>query len=311
MFTSKRTITIFVLVAVIVILGSLLISDRQQEKTTQQQQTEYSLLAKRLFVEDPNDTLINFTPLRSALKKYLANTGVEHSLMLEYLPTGTTIRVDENNKLVGASLLKLPVVISLYKAAEQGKISLDQTITITQDMVDNRFGELWQKGPGTKITLREAARLTLVESDNTAANVISKGLESKIAINESVLAELDIEVQTSGKETTRISARDYSSILKCLYLSCYLHRNDSQDILRQLSEATDYGRIASGIPTQVTVAHKVGVYGDEIQSDCGIVYIPNRPYTICIMLRTNPNDAAKHMQMISKLAYDYMNDQEH
>ena len=310
MFTSKRTITIFILVAVIVILGSLLISDRQQEKTTQQQQTEYSLLAKRLFVEDPNDTLINFIPLRAALKKYLASTGIEHSLMLEYLPTGTTVRVDENNKLVGASLLKLPVVISLYKAVEQGKISLDQTITITQEMIDNRFGELWRKGPGAKITLREAVRLTLIESDNTAANVITKGLGNTVADNESVLAELDIEVQTTGTETTRISARDYSSILKCLYLSCYLHRNDSQDILRQLSEAVDFGRIASGIPSEVAVAHKIGVYGDDVQSDCGIVYIPNRPYTICIMLRANPNEAAKHMHMISKLAYDYINDQE-
>lgn len=274
---------------------------------------KHPLLSKRLSVENPNDTIVNFIPLRRAVKLYLSKTGLEHSFFFEYLPTGTSIRSNENNQLAGASLLKLPTIISLYKAGEDPNInvSLDQVITIKEGWVDKGFGDLWRKGAGTKITLREAARLSLVDSDNTAIKTIRGTLGALIPSNETVLAQLDVDFPYTIDGQSRVSARDYSAVLRCLYLSCYLTTEHSQEILNQLTEAPDFNRIAKGIPDNIAVAHKIGVFKSEVQSDCGIVYPPNRPYMVCIIIKAPSNEADHHMQTISKLVYDYVTDPTH
>lgn len=270
---------------------------------------QYPLLSKRIFADNPNDILVNFVPLRQAIKTYLLRTKTEHSLFFEYLPTGTSIRSNENTQLAGASLLKLPTIISLYKAEEMGKVNLNREVVIEKEWLDDRFGDLWKKGAGTKITLAEAARLALVDSDDTAIKTIRGVLGDTIPNNETILSQLDIEFPfTPENEQSQVSARDYSAILRCLYLSCYLSTDRSQAILSQLSQANDFNRIAKGVPDNVRVAHKIGVFGNEVQSDCGIVYVPNRPYIVCIILKAPSNIADPQMQVISKLIYDYVSD---
>lgn len=134
---------------------------------------QYPLLAKRLFVDNPNDTFVNFVELRKQLNSYFSNNNISGSLYFEYLPTGTSIRIDGDKQQVGASLLKVPAAMELYKAAELGKIDLDQTVTIQQDWLDDAYGDLYKKGAGYQLTLREAAKIMLENSDNTALNVIS------------------------------------------------------------------------------------------------------------------------------------------
>ncbi len=91
---------------------------------------EYPLLAGRLFVENPNDVIINFTDLRSELTSYMEKNGIQGSLYFEYLPTGTSVRVQGDDELVAASLMKIPVIMELFRAAELGRIDLDKKNTL-------------------------------------------------------------------------------------------------------------------------------------------------------------------------------------
>lgn len=308
-----RSHRILVGIVIIVLLGviSFLIYVMATETETSSSKkwiSKHSLLSKRLAVEEPNDTIVNFVPLRKAVKFYLSNTGLEYSFYFEYLPTGTSIRSNEDNQLAGASLLKLPTIISLYKAAEEKKIDLDKEVVVKQEWLDSGFGDFWKKGAGTKLTLREAARLALVDSDNTAIKTIRGTMGDTIADNETVLTQLDVNFPYTIDGQSQVSARDYASVLKCLYLSCYLEPEGSQEILTQLAEAPDFGRIARGIPDSVKVAHKIGVFHNEVQSDCGIFYPPNRPYVLCIIIKAPSSVADLHMQLLSKTVYDYVTD---
>jgi len=269
---------------------------------------KHPLLSKRLAIEDSNDIIVNFVPLRKAVKFYLSKTGLEYSFYLEYLPTGTSIRSNENNQLAGASLLKLPTIISLYKAGEAGSVDLDKVVVIKNEWLDSGFGDLWKKGAGTKLTLREAAHLALINSDNTAIKTVRGVLGDAIVDNETVLAQLDVDFPYTIDGQSQVSARDYASVLKCLYLSCYLKPENSQEILTKLAQAPDFGRIARRVPDDVKVAHKIGVFHSEVQSDCGIIYVPNRPYLLCVILKAPSNTADQHMQELSGLIYDYISD---
>jgi beta-lactamase class A len=263
----------------------------------------YPLLAKRIFIEDPNDTIINFVPLRRALEEKFAALTVPYSFSFEYIPTGTTIRIGDDKELVGASLLKLPVVMDLYRAAELGKVDLDQTVTIQPNELNDQFGDLWKRGAGAKLKLREAAKLALVQSDNTAILIVQHHIPADMSADDQALSAVDADYNATADQVT-ISSKSFSSILKCLYFTCYLNRDDSQEILSDLSGSDFDTQITAPIPQDVVVAHKIGVQFDKLtESDCGIFYVPKRPYLLCMMVGLPTDQANQFMSDVSSTVY--------
>lgn len=298
----------FVLV-VSLILNLVLLNTSSPKASSGEQSSKYPLLAKRIFLEDTNDTLINFAPLRSGLELYLSRLQVSHSLYFEYLFTGTSIRLGSDSELVAASLMKIPLVMDLYKAAELGRVDLNQQVEVKQNQLDRGYGELWKRGAGTKLTLREAAAMTLTYSDNTAAHVIQDNMVGTLAEEEASIAQLDVPFDLSEDEHIVINARAYASFLKCLYLSCYLSKGDSQAILSALVNAPRE-RISKTIPASIPVAHKIGTFSEGTQSDCGIIYAAQRHYLLCVMLQLPQQEADAHFERISQIIYQYVTDEE-
>lgn len=277
----------------------------------EQKSKQYPLLAKRIFVEDPNNSIVNFQPLRTSLRTYAKDNNLEGSIYFEYLPTGTSVRVDGDDQEVAASLLKLPVAMDLYRAAELGRIDLDKEITLQQAWLDSDFGQLYKKGAGYKLSLREAAKIMLQDSDNTALKAIAASIADSLETGERSINALDVDVTQNKDLTVSISARSYSSFLKCLYFSCYANNEHSQEMLNYLASSTSKDRLVAGVPDKdIKIAHKIGVHNEITQSDCGIVYVPKRNYVLCVMLKGDRQEAAKHITQISELAYKYVTQQQ-
>lgn len=269
----------------------------------------YPLLSKRIFTDAQNDMLLDFVPLRKKLQATFDTINVQKSFYFEYLPSGTSIKIGADNELIAASLIKVPLCMNLYKASELGKVNLDKKVTITQAELDNAYGSLWQKGAGTTITLRQAAQLALEQSDNTATHVIFDAIQGLLTSDQESLNNLDIDQNMSNGQAV-IDAKSYSSILKSLYLSSYLERNDSEEILSYLSRSDATNRLTKDLPSSVTVAHKIGVYNAQwSESDCGIVYVPKRPYVLCIMVGLPEDQANSLIADVSKQIYDFINTQ--
>lgn len=291
--------------------GSWLLYARSHlwEPATPSEESKYPYLSKRIFAENQNDMLINFAPLRKQIEAKFESIGqeTERSFYFEYLPTGTSIRIGGDAELVAASLIKLPLVMNLYKAAELNKINLDQEVQIQPNELDNAYGELWKKGAGTRLTLREAARLTLIESDNTATHVIFNHIRGLLSEEDQSLARLDVDQNLQNGQAV-INARAYTSVLKSLYLSSYLQeRNHSQEILSYLTESQETRRLTNKLPRSVKVAHKNGVFNAQwAESDCGIVYAAKRPYALCVMVGMPEDQANSFIADISKEVYDFV-----
>jgi len=267
------------------------------------------LLSKRIFVPDPNDTIIDLMPLRLAMRAYAKTIPEPLGLYFEYLPSGASIGINDTTAFIEASLLKVPVAIKAYQLENEGLFSMEDTIRMEERDIDRNYGTLWQRGVGTELTVREVIRLMLQESDNTAAQMLGRKLGSVRPgfVNE-VFDNLDIpkEVSTEG---VLVSAKNYVSILRSLYLASSLPKADAQDILMLLAETRFQDKLPFGIPQDVPVAHKVGVYDKEgftTYSDCGIVYVPKRPYALCIFVHAPEEHATRYIQDFSHMTYTFI-----
>lgn len=126
LFRSHRFVTgllVFSLLGIIFWLGYTM-TTATETSSSKKWISNHPLLSKRLSVEDQNDILINFAPLREAVKFYFSNIKADYSFYFEYLPTGTSIQAGENTELVSASLVKVPLVMDLYKSIELKKPTL-------------------------------------------------------------------------------------------------------------------------------------------------------------------------------------------
>ncbi len=271
------------------------------------QAKQYPLLSRRIFSDNAHDSLVNFSGLRQSLRDYFDLNKLDGSLYFEYLPTGTSIRVAGDEQEVAASLMKVPVAMELYRAAELGRVDLDRVVALTEEMLDEGFGNLYKQGVGYRLTLRQAAKIMLSDSDNTALRAIGITMGDVLNPGEYAVNALDVDFDQNADLTISLGARSYSSFLKCLYYSCYNSNDHSNEILSYLTHSPFNFRLEAGIPSSVKVAHKIGVHGSVTQSDCGIIYLSNRHYLLCIMLRgSEDSDTDRHFAELSKRTYDFM-----
>jgi len=86
---------------------------------------------------------------------------------------------------VTASLSKLYALLTLYRAAATGELSLDDEITMrASDVWAYGAGVLYRYPVGTTMTLRECAEFLIKESDNTAEVMLNRYLGEKVTEGE-------------------------------------------------------------------------------------------------------------------------------
>lgn len=264
---------------------------------------KFSLLASNLHHEAENDLLIRFIELRQQLKAELKEYGTDFSLYFQYLPTGVSIGINDKVEYNPASLIKVPMVMSYYKQMENSGISSDRIVTIQEDDIDKSYGSLWKKGVGYKITLSEVVKLMLEDSDNTATFILNKQIKS--IDFEDVYTNLDLEYADQGKYI--VTAFGYTSILKSLYYASIINKEHSQLILSYLTRAKDNDKLPAGISKNIVIAHKIGIdKNTNTYQDCGIVYVPKRPYVLCMISKGEEDISTARMKKASKSIFDYI-----
>jgi len=312
MFLRHRALTV-VMVLSLAMNGLLIFRDLRKDtneaiqKRVDSQKLISPYLSHRILFSD-NDMLINFTPLRESLKQYVGSLANTVGVYFEYLPSGSSIGVNDQLEVEIASLAKVPAVMAIYLELERGKIELSEVLTIQESDLDTRFGELGKKGAGTKLTVEEAIDMTLKKSDNTAANALIKLLPQGAL--DRVFDNLDLARKRTGPFPV-LSPKGYTSVLRNLYLASFVNEESSNAILSKLTQ-TDYSdKLPAGVPSDVPIAHKIGVFnksdGINIYSDCGIFYVPNRPYSLCVMVSDESEDLAREeIVLVSKMVYGYV-----
>lgn len=308
----KGLTIILIVLLILSIAGNVYFFQNWQYKNTVTNQTQterlrlqYPLMSARALNPNyPNDLVVSFLPLRTNIQKTVAPYGDSFAVYFEYLPTGTTIGVNEDHEFTAESLLKVPVVMAYYHKKERLGITTDPTVKILPSELNSKYGDLYKKGAGYKINIYDAIKLALQHSDNTASLVIADQIsESDFQF---VYDGLDIPEMVVGN-TPIITAQEYSSILKALYFGSVLNNDDSELILNLLTHTEFNSLLPSGVPSVIPIAHKIGLVNNQIYQDCGIIYLPQKPYSLCMVSKSNPTVAQERMHAISAMVYQYVN----
>ncbi len=272
-------------------------------------QTHYNLLSKRALSDNPSDARLDFQTLQQSYQDYISQNGLDGkvSLYFEYLPTGSSIGIGEDKQLVGASLLKVPLSIAFYKQVERGKIDPNTTVSLKKEWLSDTYGTLYKKGVGYQLTYQQALQYMLRDSDNTAALTIYNAVAKAEGTDKlDLLGFVDAHYSQTKQQNVLIGPQAYTSVLKCLYYACYVNRDHSQAILSQLTHSENNDRLAAFTPNSLVIAHKIGTFGNENQSDCGIFYVAKRNYALCVMVQESDPQASRVIGDISLMTYEYI-----
>lgn len=102
------------------------------------------------------------------------------------LDNGETYGIGEKDKVRTASTIKLPIMVTVFRAVAEGRANWAETITLREEDRVSGSGVLREFSNGLKLPLRDVVRMMIVVSDNTATNMVIERITA-----DAVNAEMD------------------------------------------------------------------------------------------------------------------------
>ncbi|HZP58149.1 MAG TPA: serine hydrolase [Dehalococcoidia bacterium] len=109
--------------------------------------------------------------LQAGLRRIAATYSGTATWSLTDLTTGAHLAEDEDRVMPTASLIKVPVLVALYAAVDAGRFRLDDRVRYGEEHRCLGSGVLSKLSFGVEMTVRDAATLMMVISDNSATNM--------------------------------------------------------------------------------------------------------------------------------------------
>jgi beta-lactamase class A len=202
------------------------------------------------------------------------------------------------------SLLKVPLMITLYKMNQIGILNLNEVIQIDKkssayDAPRQTFStESVQMG--SSYSIEDLIKYMIIYSDNNATVVLNQ------IAREDLFKQTftDLNLAEPYLNDYRISARNYSRFLSSLYFGGYIGRKKSERALEYLSQVKfDDGMSKAINKSNAKILHKFGESavkdGHELH-ESGLVYLNNTAYMLTVM--TKGKDVTKLPNVISKIS---------
>ncbi len=201
-----------------------------------------------------------------------------------------------------ASLIKLPVMIEAYRQAHAGQVDLSTLLELKDEDKVPGSGILTSHfSAGTRLSLRDAIRLMIAYSDNTATNLVlgQIGLPATAQTMEQFgLPHTKIHAKVFRRDTSIFPERSQQFGLgsttagEMLVLLERLHRQElvspeaSEAMRQHLLACDDKLKLARSLPARIKFAHKTGAVTD-VRTDAGILYLPSGAVAVCVLTSEN------------------------
>ncbi len=246
------------------------------------------------------------------------NPTLTAGIFLVDLDSGSYLNFNGDTPFASASTIKVSILVAFFQAVDEGKIQLDQMLTVKPENIVGGSGDMQDDGPGKKYSALEVARKMIVISDNTATNMMIELLGGAEVLNQQFanwglratvlrnkLPDLEGTNTTSPKDLINIIAQiDRGNLVSVK------SRDRILQIMRQTKNDTLLPR---GLGEGAVIAHKTGNINTML-ADAGMVDLPNgKRYLVAVMVK-HPAETEKPAQTlirdISKMTYRYLNDGE-
>ena len=261
----------------------------------------FTLLASLLFAPAA-DLEARIAPLAKAHKGTVA-------VAVKHLTTGDTFFLNADEVMPTASLIKLPVMVETFWQVGEGKVKFDTTLTLKKDDKVPGAGVLTQHfSDGVTFPLRDAMRLMIVYSDNTATNLVLDqiGIPSTNARMEKLgFKNTKINAKVYKGSTTSIdpartktyglgstTAREMVGLLELIHAEKVVSAAACKEMIGHLKKCDDKEMFQRFLPPGVELAHKTGAV-NAARTEAGILYLKSGPVALCVL--TNENDDKRYV----------------
>lgn len=225
------------------------------------------------------------------------------AVKIKDLATGETFEYYADKTMPTASLIKFPLMIASFQEFEEGNVAPDAIVELDeQDKVPGSGVLTSHFSGGAKMPLRDAIRLMIVYSDNTATNLVAKkvGLDKTAKLMEKLgYPETKLHSYTFNRPSSLFPERsvkyglgsttpaDMVSLLEKLWKKELVSKDASEKMLTNLYACADKSTFPRYLP-EVKFAHKTGAT-ELIRTDAGLMELPSGgPIAMCVM--TNENE---------------------
>jgi len=229
--------------------------------------------------------------------------------------TGETICFNENDDYIPASVIKLPILMEIYRLASMGHIDLNSKLIVREEDKMPSCGALNSFSGQVKVDIRTLCNLMITISDNTATNLLisyigieklNKGFSSfgleKTRVNRLLF---DSEAASRGIQNI-ITPAEIGMLLEKIHSGTFVNKQVSSEIKNILLKQQIDHKIKEMLPEDTEVASKTGD-DDNISNDVGIVYA-KQPFVVCfISNETIPSQMNPFIRRTSLELFDRCN----
>ncbi|MGI9177487.1 MAG: serine hydrolase [Pirellulales bacterium] len=225
---------------------------------------------------------------------------------VQHLDTGVGFAVRADRPMPLASLVKLPVMVAAYAAAHSGGVRLDEPITLRAGDLVPGSAVLEKLSPGSTFQLRDAIRMMIASSDNTATNLVitriglpaTNNLLDRLGLGGIRLNSLAYRRESSlDPEASVRYGLGSGTAAEIVRLLAMIHGRDLDrrgivadgacgEMIDHLLACEDRGMSPRSLPAGVKVAHKTGAVSGT-RTDAGIMLGPAGPIAFCLLTTDN------------------------
>ncbi len=245
-------------------------------------------------------------PMRAdttALRHKLDSIADAHHGVVGYsvIDVDNNVRISRrgDEKFPTASLIKVPILVTVYDLVAKGQLSLDDPITVLKiDQVPGS-GIIQYLHNGTILTVRDAAWLMITISDNTATNLLldriiirrvwnkmdSLGLHDTRVHSKSFLRVSSIAMDSSVKYGLGVTTPNEMATLFQLLAQGKAVNPASDSAMLDILEHNENGEKLQRYVYGVRAAHKSGET-DQVRTECSLYYLRNR-IVACVLTKEN------------------------
>ena len=198
-----------------------------------------------------------------------------------------------------ASLIKVPVLVTVYDLVAKGQLSLSDPLTVLKiDQVPGS-GLLQYMHNGMVLTVEDAAWLMITVSDNTATNLLldriiirrvwakmdSLGLHNTKVHSKSFLRNSSVAMDSSVKYGLGVTTpNEMARLFELMALGKAVNPKSDSAMLDMLEHNQDDGKMQRFV-YGARAAHKTGDT-DKVRTECSLFHLRNR-IVVCALTKEN------------------------
>ena len=242
--------------------------------------------------------------LQANIERITRSVNAKWGIYIKCIETGEEIAINADETMDTMSVIKIPLMIEVFRQIEAGKFALTDRVTLKETERRPGTGVIRSLDAGASLTIKDLITLMIIVSDNSATDMLFEKVGGTEPVNKlmqsyglntikatgptdvwfkAIAAEPDRwKFHTQGKTPFGLSSsRDMGKLLEKIYKGEAVSKKSDEQMLRIMRSQV----YSSRLPKYVTgfgVPHKTGDFLPYIGNDVGILDSANRHIVISV-----------------------------